>query len=445
MITLTESGKVFDISGYNLRVYFDDETYSDDVSVVNGCIEFVLPSVLAGERLCELRVKEKDDKFFFSPMFRILVEESIGSKAESLPVGKDVRYQEVTSSLPATDIVSEDDEIAVSSDGLSHRTKVSNLPFAKPFENEDVLKKIGEEYGSINFNGEEISLSAVKAFILTAITLLSESKSGFWACVDSPQGASMPTSEAAIFLDSLYGASADLYFSPTESGDLTFNDSVSGKTKTMKVKKGVVYKFYVNYEAFQIDYCEVNSIEDARVLLGYLNNIYAVKNDIPSKLSAFENDRGFVSKATVNTMIDDALDGKDYVLTDADKTEIADMVKPKLTKEEIFSDYETGLVHTRIMTQTITIECASLPINARVRKIEIPDVFNDTDNYLLLEDMVSYEPVPYSVMYPKNMQGEFFPVAALIVFSLTPNSFYDATELNLLESKTIKIYYEIEE
>ena len=433
VITLTESGKVFDASGYNLRVYFDDGTYSDNVSVVNGCIEFVLPSSLAGEKLCELRVKEKDDKFFFSPMFRILVEESIGSNAESVPIGKSVRYQEIIPNLPSTDIVSEDDEIAVDYDGITHRTKITNLPFSKSFENEEVLKKISEENGNLNFNGEEISLSSVRSFILTAVTWLSELDIGF-VNVDSPEAASMPTSKFASLADALYGSGNELYFSPTHSGSLSFNDSISGEGKIMMVQKGIVYKFYVNYETFAIDYSEANSIEDVRILLGYINNFYAVKKDIPQKLSSFENDRGFVSKTTVTTMIDEAIDETN---------------EPKLTMVEMMSDYDTGFVHDYV-AKTITIECASLPINARVRRIEIPDVVNETDEYLNLEDMMVKDTVyrqnaPYIITYPKNMQGEYFTVAACVYFPSESNRFFDAVSGQLFFDKTIKIYYEIEE
>lgn len=121
----------------------------------------------------------------------------------------------------------------------------------------------------------------------------------------------------------------------------------------------------------------------------------------------------------------------------------------KLTMVEMMSDYETGFVHDYITT-VMTVECALLPQNARVRKIEIPDIVNGTDEYIVLEDMVAKDTVykqqaPYYIMYPKNMQGDFFTVAAIVVFTVQGNSFYDGISAGAYEGKTIKIYYEIEE
>lgn len=166
----------------------------------------------------------------------------------------------------------------------------------------------------------------------------------------------------------------------------------------------------------------------------------------------------YLEKSNLDNAIDKALkeaqksgefDGEDYVLTDADKAEIADMTKPKLTMVEMMSDYDTGFVHDHV-AKTITIECASLPINARVRRIEIPDVVNETDEYFNLEDMMVKDTVyrqnaPYIITYPKNMQGEHFTVAACVYFPSESNRFFDAVSTQLFFDKTIKIYYEIEE
>ena len=121
----------------------------------------------------------------------------------------------------------------------------------------------------------------------------------------------------------------------------------------------------------------------------------------------------------------------------------------KLTMVEMTSDYGTGALHTYV-PNAITIECSLLPVNARVRKVEIPDVVNETDEYLALEDMAAYDQAnklssPYYIMYPKNLQGEFFTVAACVVFPFGPNNFYSSIELGTFVDKTIKIYYEIEE
>lgn len=166
----------------------------------------------------------------------------------------------------------------------------------------------------------------------------------------------------------------------------------------------------------------------------------------------------YLEKSKLDNAIDKALkeakesgefDGEDYVLTDADKAEIADMTKPKLTMVEMKSDYDTGFVHDYV-AKTITIECALLPVNARVRRIEIPDVVNETDEYFNLENMMEKDTeykqnAPYIITYPKNMQGEFFTVAACVYFPSESNRFFDAVSGQRYFDKTIKIYYEIEE
>ena len=152
VITLTESGKVFDASAYKLRMFFDDKSYSDKVELVNGCVEFVLPAALtssAGERLCELKLSKGDRAAIYSPVFRVLVESSIGAAAEeeAKPVGDPIRYQETISSLPEGDSISPDDEIAVYTpeNDLTTKRKISLLPFNKKLENEAVLEQIGAD------------------------------------------------------------------------------------------------------------------------------------------------------------------------------------------------------------------------------------------------------------------------------------------------------------
>lgn len=115
-------------------------------------------------------------------------------------------------------------------------------------------------------------------------------------------------------------------------------------------------------------------------------------------------------------------------------------------------DYVTGKIHADI-TNCITIETSMLPQNARVKKIKIPsinfDAFEATDEYIRIEDIVAHSPeglaAPYYIMYPKNTLGYYFTVAAHIVFTEVPNSFYNATANFLFSEKTFKIYYEIEE
>lgn len=126
---------------------------------------------------------------------------------------------------------------------------------------------------------------------------------------------------------------------------------------------------------------------------------------------------------------------------------------PNLHMEEVKLDYDEGHIHMND-SNIMTIECVSLPLNARVRRVEIPDVVSGTDEYIALEDMVSKDPerLPYYIMYPKNMEGDtestqgiIMKVVARAVFTRTTNNFCSAIQGWLFFGKTIKIYYEIEE
>lgn len=141
-------------------------------------------------------------------------------------------------------------------------------------------------------------------------------------------------------------------------------------------------------------------------------------------------------------------DGKDYVLTEADKAEIAEMVKPNLRVIEAVVDGDDATIHNQIPA-TLTVE-RNMPHNARVKRVEIPDVVNGTDEYIALEDMISKDPgygleAPYFIMYPKNRIGMYgVGIVAGVVFpTYVPNSYFE--QVDLFNGKTIKIYYEIEE
>lgn len=122
--------------------------------------------------------------------------------------------------------------------------------------------------------------------------------------------------------------------------------------------------------------------------------------------------------------------------------------KPVLPPIEAVVDF--GVTNIHLDFGGLTIE-TTLPDNAIVKKVKIPDVVNETDEYISLEDMVAKDPLgllaPYFIMYPKNMQGNYSNVAAHVVFKDTPNSFVEAINNNsfVFSDKTIKIYYEIEE
>lgn len=130
------------------------------------------------------------------------------------------------------------------------------------------------------------------------------------------------------------------------------------------------------------------------------------------------------------------------------KGEVVGGVESKIQMAEFIVDDSNATIHTQDGA-IITVE-ANIPVNARVKKIEIPDVVNGTDEYIALEDMISKDPTygldtPYFIMYPKGKVGRYSPfVAAAVVFPYyVGNSYYE--QLDSFYDKTIKIYYEIEE
>lgn len=141
-------------------------------------------------------------------------------------------------------------------------------------------------------------------------------------------------------------------------------------------------------------------------------------------------------------------DGNDYVLTDADKTEIAGIVKQLQFTGYVVDDASVSL-HSFNGDLTITIE-APIPENAKVQRVDIPDVVSGTDEMLALEDMINVDAdngfFPYYIMYPKNMTGMFSRVVAIVVFTgESGNRFYDAVIAYLFSGKTIKVYCETDE
>lgn len=219
----------------------------------------------------------------------------------------------------------------------------------------------------------------------------------------------------------------------TTAADVFYeNDALADRTNTVKGALDEAVDFCTN-RIFEI-FLGKNELEEA------VNN--ALKKAKES--GAFDGADGKDGKDGV-----DGKDGNDYVLTDADKAEIAGMFKPKLHILEAVVDYGTTGIHT-YDPMSLTIE-ADIPTNARAKRVEIPDVVNGTDEFIALEDMVSKDPsygfdAPYFIMFPKNKTGAMSKVAANVVFAFqTANSFYEAAANYAYDGKTIKIYYEIEE
>ena len=101
IITLTESGKIYNVKNMSARVYYEDGTYSDaEIPESGNVVEFVLPSGLVsaeGVRICELQIR-KGTACIYSPMFELIIEKSFGATAtEDIFVGETEQYQPLIS------------------------------------------------------------------------------------------------------------------------------------------------------------------------------------------------------------------------------------------------------------------------------------------------------------------------------------------------------------
>ena len=97
IITLTHSGGVFDVQDCSAEVYFDTNAFSQ-AEIRNNAVEFTIPAGLAeGTITCELKIFKGDTQAIFSPMFEVVVEESIGNNGEAQALGEPIVYQKALS------------------------------------------------------------------------------------------------------------------------------------------------------------------------------------------------------------------------------------------------------------------------------------------------------------------------------------------------------------
>lgn len=412
VITLTENGKVFDAAGYYVKVYFDNGKHVDTeddrklVTVENGCISFVIPYDLVaeeGERLCEVQIS-KDNRILYSPVFKVLVEQSLGQHGVSEPVGDVTRYQEVIPDLMPKDDIFLGDEIAVYTpkDELTTKRKVSSLPFGKKLENEaqierinasdvDELKRLSEgEYaaaidantkarhnhsnksildkftlddnGGLLFDNNPIEAEGVGETVdprvttaQTAALLLEDS--GTYVSIETPDVASKKESDFARFMYNIFSGH-HLIYAPPENGKLTYLDLITYENITIEVEKGGIYEFYKDMELFEVKRKSYHGSGILDFLKSKILEGYITEEQIDEKIrKAIQGggtggggfsplvDVGEITgghRVTITDVVgtksfdilngvdgkdgENGKDGQDYVLTSADKTEIANAV-----------------------------------------------------------------------------------------------------------------------
>ena len=109
IVTLTHSGCVFVLASqektYSAKVFLETgENF--EAEVVGNTVQAVIPNAFPEPqiRVCELRVSHGNE-VIFSPMFELIIEDSLGNKAESESLEIGVRYQE---SLADTQVQTEE-------------------------------------------------------------------------------------------------------------------------------------------------------------------------------------------------------------------------------------------------------------------------------------------------------------------------------------------------
>lgn len=263
VITLTESGKVFDSHLYVYRVYCQEENstavpkYWDEIRVVNGCIEFTLPDewLTAGDKVCELKVYSGTESLF-SPLFRIIVAQSLGGGAEAVPTGKDVRYQEALPDLPEGS-AEEGGEVAVFNpeENQVRRVKLSEIVVD---ETDPTVPAWAKQANPPSYTAEDVGALPVDTFIPTRVSQLSNDS--------NYQSESEVDSKDAVVIAKI----------PTKVSQLT-NDS----------------KYLTEGEVVAKIPTRVSQLSN--------DNGYALKEEIPTKMSQLTNDESYTSEAQVDS------------------------------------------------------------------------------------------------------------------------------------------------
>lgn len=207
--------------------------------------------------------------------------------------------------------------------------------------------------------------------------------------------------------------------------------------------EGVLKQFGVNYNGSRPTYGGA----DQSHVIPFLDDVIGRDNEVRMEIP----NKAIIEGTTLKFKSNIYGRENDLFLVELPSNEVS-----KLKIVEASLNWEDAIVHT-YDNNFMTFECSLLPVDARVKRVEIPNITDDTVTdeayeYIALEDMVAKDPnysfdAPYFVMYPKNKSGAIFTVAAAVFFPIQPNTFYEYVNSGKFDENevTIKIYYEIEE
>jgi hypothetical protein len=146
IVTLTHSGCVFVLASqektYSAKVFLETgENF--EAEVVGNTVQAVIPNAFPEPqiRVCELRVSHGNE-VIFSPMFELIIEESLGNKSASESLQSGIAFQESLSNSEIQDEEMLDSDYVVVYD--SSKGKATRLPWSKINEKFEGLGNILE-------------------------------------------------------------------------------------------------------------------------------------------------------------------------------------------------------------------------------------------------------------------------------------------------------------
>jgi hypothetical protein len=355
VITLTESGRVFDSHLYVYRAYCREEDstsppkYWDDVKVANGCVEFTLPDewLTVGDKVCELKVYSGTESLL-SPLFTIVVAQSLGESAEAVPTGKDVRYQEALPDLPEGSAET-GGEVAVFNpeENQVRRVKLSEIVVD---ETDPTVPAWAKQANPPAYSAEDVGALPAGTFIPTKISQLANDSN--YQSEDKVDGkiatvvAKIPTKSSQLINDSNYQSESE----------------VDSKVATAVARIPTKISQLTNDKRYNTE-SEVNSkvataVAKIPTKVSQLNNDskYLTEGEvvakIPTKISQLSNDRNFVT--------DDEVDekGNELLSEVPNRAEVdGSTLKLKRDNTELFEvelpESESGITEIPVATNSV--------------------------------------------------------------------------------------------
>lgn len=164
IVTLTQNGKVCDLSNCTAMIFLENGN-KFDAEIVGNTVNAVIPNAFAVPqvRICELRLSyNNSESVIYSPMFELVIEESLGNKAEGESLVDGVQYvikqEHDSANSHYISMISGLEDIL---DSKASTETVEDLrSVAHSHSNKNTLNKLTTSAdGNLLFDGEEIKSS----------------------------------------------------------------------------------------------------------------------------------------------------------------------------------------------------------------------------------------------------------------------------------------------